>query len=324
MASRRRNFAPLKRLLLTSLLSLSLGLSAAAEPVVPWAQPQSYPDQTGSEKPLWDRVMEEEARQKERGITSPVDAASLKQGKSAPPTASLKSQGEAFVPLERRAKGARVKALQQALLSLGFALPSGADEDYGGQTEAAVKAFQSSVDLPVTGKLDSVTYGKLRAIAPPPGKMIWEDPVSAKSLPAPADVSGKKVRALLDLSEHRVSVYDASGRLQRVFPVATGTAKSPTHPGIKVVCEKLADPTALAEKLWPESKGAAFGKRLIDLDWYDPASGAQSVSDEELHGTYELSSIGDDASHGCMRLTNDNIEWMYKNLQLGDVFVVRE
>jgi lipoprotein-anchoring transpeptidase ErfK/SrfK len=217
-----------------------------------------------------------------------------------------------------------VKAVQQALISLGFGLPAGADEDYGSQTEAAVKAFQSSKNLPLTGKLDHATYRALSEISPPQGKMIWEDALAAQSLPTPADVSGKKVRVLIDLSEHRLSVYDSSGKLQRAFPVASGAKETPTDAGIKVVCEKLDDPTALAEKLWPESKGTAFGKRLIDLNWYNPKSGAQSVSDEELHGTYELDSIGSYASHGCVRLTNESIEWMYKNLRLGDVVLIRE
>jgi lipoprotein-anchoring transpeptidase ErfK/SrfK len=315
----------LKRFLLTSALALTVNLSAAtASPVVPWAQPQTSPSQDSTEKPLWDQVMEEERRQKERGITGPVNADSLKPNRPALQSAPANQQSDKFIPLERGAQGPRVKAAQQALLSLGFGLPAGADGDYGGQTEASVKAFQSSVDLPLTGKLDYATYQKLSEVSPAQGKMIWEDPLAARSLPAPADVSGKKVRVLIDLSEHRLSVYDSSGQLQRVFPVASGAKETPTDTGIKVVCEKLDDPTALAQKLWPESKGTAFGKRLIDLNWYDPKSGARSVSDEELHGTYELNSIGNQASHGCVRLTNESIEWLYKNLQLGDVVLIRE
>ncbi len=301
-----------------------MSFSAVADPVVPWALPQKPLEQETSEKPLWERVIEEERRLKEQGITGPVDAASLKLKNPTLQPTQVKQQSEKFAPLERGAKGARVKAVQQALISLGFGLPAGADEDYGGQTEAAVKAFQSSVHLPLTGKLDSSTYQKLCEISPHPGKTVWEDPVAAQSLPAPADVSGKKVRVLIDLSEHRLSVYDSLGKLQKAFPVASGAKETPTDIGIKVVCEKLDDPTALAEKLWPESKGAAFGKRLIDLNWYDPKSGAQRVSDEEMHGTYELNSIGSYASHGCVRLTNESIEWLYKNLQLGDVVLIRE
>lgn len=313
----------MKRILLTSLLVLTVSLSAAAEPVVPWAQPQSFPDHGGTEKPLFERVMEEEKRRKEQGITGTVDGDSLKPGNS-PLQPAPAQPSQKFTPLERGANGPRVKAVQETLLSLGFGLPAGADGDYGGQTEAALKSFQSSVNLPLTGKLDHATLQALTRIAPPPGKMIWEAPISAQSLPSPSDLAGRKVRVLIDLSELRLSVYDANAKLQRVFPVASGARETPTDPGIKMVCEKLSDPTALAEKLWPESKGAAFGKRLIDLNWYDPKSGAIAVSDEELHGTFDLSSIGSYASHGCVRLTNESIEWLYQNLQLGDLVVIRE
>ena len=323
MGGVQRNPGTVRRILVTSLLALSVSGVAIADPVVPWAQPETVPVQQPAQKPLFERVMEEERRRKEQGITAPVDSNSLKpNGAIQPPPGKQPPNG--FQSLERGAHGAQVEAVQRALISLGFGLPAGADGDYGGQTVDAVTAFQSSVNLPLTGKLDSATYQKLHEIAPSQGKAIWEDPRASQSLPAPADAGGKKVRVLIDLSEHRLSVYDSVGKLQRVFPVASGAKSTPTDPGIKVVCEKLADPTALAEKLWPKSKGTAFGKRLIDLNWYTPESGAQTVSDEELHGTYELDSIGSFASHGCVRLTNESIEWLYNNLQLGDVVLIRE
>lgn len=315
----------MKRALLIATLTLALSFPALSDPVVPWAQPQPFPVSDGGEKPLFERVMEEEARRKQQGITGAVDGESVKPKAPGLQPAALPPGPSRLQVLERGARGAQVEALQQDLLALGFGLPAGADADFGGQTEAALKAFQSSVNLPLSGKLDPATSQALAAIAPERGKRIWEDPRAARSLPTPPDVAGKRVRVLIDLSELRLSVYDpAAGSLQRAFPVATGAKATPTDPGIKVVCEKLADPTALAEKLWPESKGTAFGNRLIDLDWYDPKTGIQAVSDEELHGTLELGSIGSLASHGCIRVSNESIEWLYQNLKLGDIVLIRQ
>ena len=291
---------------------------------MPWAQPQTFPEQNEeeSEKPLFERVMEEEKRRKELGIKDTVDAESLKASKIDAKPAPIQ---ESFKTLERGANGAQVETAQETLLALGFALPAGSDGDFGGQTESAVKAFQSSVGLPLTGKVDKRTFDLLLGMRPQAGKKLWDDAVAAsRSVPKAPSISGKSVRVLIDLSEHRLFVYDDLGSLQRVFPVAIGAESSPTDAGVKVVCEKMADPTALAEKLWPESKGSAFGKRLIDLNWYDAMTGAQTVSDEELHGTYEDASIGTKASHGCVRLSNDNIEWIYQNLSLGDLVLIRE
>lgn len=317
-------------LLASVFLFLMTGL-AYSDPVIPWAQPQTFPDQRSDddEKPLFERVMEEERRRKEQGITGTVDAESIKQKKLPlkpfENTPEANPRPEVFKTLERGAEGPQVQEIQNALLSLGFGLPAGADGDYGGQTVAAVKAFQSSADLPLTGKLDEKTFRTLMKMKPQSGKKVWEDLASASlSIPKSPQISGKSVRVLIDLSEHRLSVYDATGSVQRVFPVASGADDSPTDVGVKLVNAKLDDPTELAKKLWPESKGAAFGKRLIDLDWYNPETGVQTVSDEELHGTYVLESIGSNASHGCVRLTNESIEWLYQNLAIGDLVVIRK
>lgn len=308
---------------------LALAGWCQADPVVPWAQPQTFPEQADVDRdiPIFERAMREERRRKEQGITGTVDVESLKTTPVTRPPVKVESQPaeEAFTPLERGAEGPRVEAVQKALLSLGFGLPAGADGDYGGQTVSAVTAFQSSTGLPLTGKLDKQTYETLLKIKPQDGKQIWEDPSStAQSVPERPTVSGKMARVLIDLSEHRLFVYDSAGSVQRVFPVASGAEDTPTDPGVKVVNAKLEDPTELAEKLWPDSKGLAFGKRLIDLNWFDVETGSQTVSDEELHGTYVLQSIGSYASHGCVRLTNQSIEWLYQNLAIGDILVIRE
>jgi lipoprotein-anchoring transpeptidase ErfK/SrfK len=317
----------------------TIGSSAEPGSAVPWAQPQTFPDQNDQnfEVPLFERAMKEERRRKEQGITETVNVESLSPNVSpnlspnlsprVSPTAThnITPKTEEFKTLEKPTKGPLVVAAQQALLSLGFGLPAGADGDFGGQTVSAVKAFQSSLNVPTTGKLDKTTFEILMAMKPRDGKPIWEDPVAAsKSIPKVPVIEQKKARVLIDLSEHRLCVYDSSGQVQRVFPVANGADETPTDVGIKVVSEKLADPTALAEKLWPDSKGAAFGKRLIDLNWYDVRTGSQTVSDEELHGTYVLDSIGSKASHGCVRLTNESIEWLFQNLAIGDIVVIRE
>lgn len=224
---------------------------------------------------------------------------------------------------KRGSAGPEVLELQKTLIDLGFGLPAGADGQYGGQTEDAVKAFQSSQNLTKSGKLDKATLEALDRVAPAPGKKVWEDSKAAAALPPAPLVGDKKCRALIDLSEFRVSVYKEDGALERVFPLACGASKTPTHAGAKIVVERLADPSGLAWKLWPESKGKAFGDRLLDLSWYDPATGSSAGSDEELHGTYDRESIGSQSSHGCIRLYNENIEWMYQNLKVGDLVIVR-
>ena len=50
--------------------------------------------------------------------------------------------------LKRGNKGTDVKALQEFLIQLGYSLPRyGADGDFGGETEAAIKRFQAGAGL---------------------------------------------------------------------------------------------------------------------------------------------------------------------------------
>lgn len=61
-------------------------------------------------------------------------------------------------------EGADVKALQEALIGLGFSCGSyGADGEFGDCTEMAVRSFQEVKGLPVTGKYDSATHTAMKA-----------------------------------------------------------------------------------------------------------------------------------------------------------------
>lgn len=223
-----------------------------------------------------------------------------------------------------KAKGAGIKAVQQALLDLGFALEAGPTGAMGEQTMQAIRNFQASQDLPRTGKLDEATLRALDEVAPAPGLKAWEDPnLSPKAFDAPEIVKGKPSRGVAALDQHRFFLYDREGKLERIYPIATGLPSSATQAGIKVVSGKLNDPTAVAKKLWPETGGKAFGTRLVDLSWLDPKSGKITRSGEELHGTYVRGSIGKDASHGCMRFYNEDIEDLFPRLKVGEVVVTR-
>jgi murein DD-endopeptidase MepM/ murein hydrolase activator NlpD len=58
-------------------------------------------------------------------------------------------------------RGARVVALQQALIRAGIPVPGGADGAFGSGTLGAVRAFQLAKGLPATGKVDQATANAL-------------------------------------------------------------------------------------------------------------------------------------------------------------------
>lgn len=235
-----------------------------------------------------------------------------------------------FPDLQAVARGSSVrpgsegtKAVQQTLLDLGFALEGGADGIAGRATAQALRNFQASQNLPLTGQLDAATMRRLATVAPAPGLKAWEDPALPAGAALPPERVGNKMTAVvIGVSQHRAFHYDAAGKLQRIYPIASGAPGTTTDAGLKVVTGKNSDPTAIARLLWPESGGLAFGTRLMDLSWYDPKTGKTSQSGEELHGTFDRGSIGYQASHGCMRMYNEHVEELYGRLRVGDLVKV--
>ncbi|HBN10309.1 MAG TPA: hypothetical protein DD435_17275 [Cyanobacteria bacterium UBA8530] len=221
------------------------------------------------------------------------------------------------------AKGEQVVAVQQALLDLGFALPSGADGAFGNQTKLAISGFQTSQGLPRTGSIDAKTMRALDEVSPAPGLKAWEDPnISSKAYAEPQKINEKFARVIVDKSEHRLFLYDQAGKLEHIYPVATGKEGTETDSGIKVVNGKLDDPSDVGRRLWNSPK--AFGTKLMDLNFFDPRTGKTTHSGEELHGTFDDNSIGTNASHGCVRMFNKDVEQIYTNMKKGDFVVIKD
>nr|WP_193349529.1 L,D-transpeptidase family protein [Corallococcus soli] len=216
-------------------------------------------------------------------------------------------------------RGDGLRAVQGALLDMGFALYGGADGRYGPDTARALRNFQvhaTSVAFPgvrASGVLDAATLRALEALAPAPGSRG-----QTRSLPSPF-YAGQPVRVVIALREHRTFLFDPEGRLVDIFPNAVGTAATPTHPGLKVVRAKL-DQVATENagaRLWNDRH--VFGARLLDLSWVDGHR-----SGEELHGTSAPALLGGDVSHGCIRHANEDILVLHDALAVGDRIAVVE
>ncbi len=87
--------------------------------------------------------------------------------------------------LRRGDKGDDVRAMQRALLIWdGECLPKyGADGDFGGETEAALKRFQAEKGLPETGIYDATTERALTGIGRPQTLLITGGSVYVRSAP---------------------------------------------------------------------------------------------------------------------------------------------
>ena len=97
-------------------------------------------------------------------------------------------------------------------------------------------------------------------------------------------------------------------RTPRPEPAGVGTGDTPTPPGIYY----------LVALIKPTNRG--YGPYAYALSGHSETPGLETFAGGEgrlgLHGTDDPSSIGKDASHGCIRIPNDVITRMAEKIRL--------
>lgn len=123
------------------------------------------------------------------------------------------------------------------------------------------------------------------------------------------DQSVKTTRKIVvSIPDRKLAVVE-SGRVIKIFPTAVGAPKSPSPAGFYTIVQRLANPTWYGKgKIVPPGKSCPIGTRWLGL----------SAKGYGIHGTNNPASIGHNASHGCIRLRNRDIEELFEMVSLGD------
>ncbi len=126
---------------------------------------------------------------------------------------------------------------------------------------------------------------------------------------------------VVDRTINELYLYDGFD-LEKSYPVATAAAGYVTPPGEWTIIDKRENPTWTnpAPDTWgadlpafiPPGPGNPLGTRALYLD----ASGIR------IHGTYDVGSIGTNASHGCIRMLMSDVEEMYPQVPIGTRVIV--
>jgi lipoprotein-anchoring transpeptidase ErfK/SrfK len=115
-------------------------------------------------------------------------------------------------------------------------------------------------------------------------------------------------KIVVSIPDRKLAVLEA-GRVVRIFATAVGAPKSPSPTGSYTVVSRLTDPTWYGKgKIVRPGKGSPIGTRWLGL----------SVKGYGIHGTNNPASIGHSASHGCIRLRNQDIEQLFGMVSVGD------
>lgn len=170
-------------------------------------------------------------------------------------------------------------------------------------------------------------FGGLLAL-PSAAQAVAEAPTLS---PAPLPTSGKlpesellkwpppeqKLELVLELSERQLHIYQGS-ILTKTFPVAVGKLGWETPTGIFEVAYMLENPgwtNPFTGELVPPGPENPLGERWISF-WTD---GQNEIG---FHGTPNRESIGQAASHGCVRLYNEHIRELYNLVSPGTLVTV--
>lgn len=127
----------------------------------------------------------------------------------------------------------------------------------------------------------------------------------------------EEMRLVLRLGERRVYVYDGEA-VQASFPVAVGKPGWETPTGSFEVMHMLRDPgwtSPFTGEQIPPGVDNPLGERWIGF-WTD---GTNFIG---FHGTPTRESVGYAASHGCVRMYNEDIRQMFEMVSVGTPVIV--
>jgi lipoprotein-anchoring transpeptidase ErfK/SrfK len=121
------------------------------------------------------------------------------------------------------------------------------------------------------------------------------------------------VRIVVSIPDRKLAVLEA-GRVVRYFDVAVGADLSPTPAGTFTIVNRITTPTYYAPGVViGPGKRNPLGTRWMGL----------SIKGFGIHGTNVPRSVGQAASHGCVRLRNADVEALFEIVSVGDIVELR-
>lgn len=146
-------------------------------------------------------------------------------------------------------------------------------------------------------------------------------PGTASEVEAPLITLAPKVTGFADVilvrtAENRLYHYD-NGNLVKTYAVATGTTRYPTPKGTFSVVLKRRNPTWVNPD--PGGWGKALPARIAPGPRNPLGTRAMNISAPgiRIHGTGNVASLGQAASHGCIRMAMADVEELFDQVDQG-------
>jgi len=147
------------------------------------------------------------------------------------------------------------------------------------------------------------TEDQIRRLATLTGMMLM---IAAEALAQEKQTAARRI--IISIPDRKLAVLEAD-RVLRIFPTAVGAPKSPSPSGAFKIVERIPDPTWYTKgRVVPPGKSNPLGTRWLGL----------SAKGYGIHGTNNPASIGHNASHGCIRMRNHDVEQLFEMVSVGD------
>lgn len=140
------------------------------------------------------------------------------------------------------------------------------------------------------------------------------------SLTSPTDylpTVSSPIRLVLRLTQRRVYVYQDDTVLAS-YPVAIGRSDTPTPTGAFEVFQMIENPRW--QNPWTGEVRSPGASSALGLRWIGFAHRPNGIIG--FHGTPTLSSIGQAASNGCVRMRNEDVVALYEQVEFGTPVIV--
>lgn len=103
------------------------------------------------------------------------------------------------------------------------------------------------------------------------------------------------------------------------FKVATGKARETTPTGVYQIVTKVKNPWYMPKNIDGGSPKNPLGTRWMGLN-----AGQTNGYKYGIHGTNDPSSIGRHISSGCIRMYNEDVDWLYEHIPLYTFVIIKE
>ena len=130
-------------------------------------------------------------------------------------------------------------------------------------------------------------------------------PAKAEASPASAKISRT---ILVSLEDHRLALLE-NGVVKAIYPVAVGKVSTPSPTGTFTIVNHVVNPTYYHHgEVIPPGPENPVGNRWMGL----------SIAGYGIHGTNAPRSIGKAVSHGCIRMSQRDLDKLFAQVGVGD------